>query len=230
MLALVLLLPCPLNAFNATVCECSNATNLGFLQFPEDECKYEIAVAPPTPVNYTLYSTIPEVKRFAGHICSMWESTTSVYKSFMQWNSVIHSRKPLQVDEAACRKMRDTRACRSKPMEIAGNNVFSLEGYPFVETTWLRTTVEKTTNCRLEEVTLQSECPNCTISSPLGDIPGAAAGSFHHNLVTLVWDDTWKETQPCQLRIVEQGNGVRFSEDNSTSFRVRDPHKQLDFI
>jgi hypothetical protein len=55
-------------------------------------------------------------------------------------------------------------------MEVAGNNVFSLEGYPFVETTWLRTTVEKTTNCRLEEVTLQSECPNCTISSPLGDI------------------------------------------------------------
>jgi hypothetical protein len=115
-------------------------------------------------------------------------------------------------------------------MEVAGNNVFSLEGYPFVETTWLRTTVEKTTNCRLEEVTLQSECPNCTISSPLGDVPGAAAGSFHHNLVTLVWDDTWKETQPCQLRVVEQGNGVRFSETNSTSFRVRDPHKQLDFL
>ena len=115
-------------------------------------------------------------------------------------------------------------------MEVAGNNVFSLEGYPFVETTWLSTTVEKTSNCRLEEVTLQSECPNCTISSPLGDVPGAAAGSFHHNLVTLVWDDTWKETKPCQLRIVEQGKGVRFTEANATSFRVRDPHKQLDFI
>jgi hypothetical protein len=48
--------------------------------------------------------------------------------------------------------------------------------------------------------------------------------------VTFVWDDTWKEMQPCQLRIVEQGNGVRFSEANSTSLRVRDPHKQLDFL
>ncbi|KZS05528.1 Uncharacterized protein APZ42_031262 [Daphnia magna] len=55
---------------------------------------------------------------------------------------------------------------------------------------------EKMTNCRLEEVTLQSEGPNCTISSPLGDIPGAINGSFKHNLVILVWDDSWKEVKP----------------------------------
>jgi hypothetical protein len=115
-------------------------------------------------------------------------------------------------------------------MEVAGNNVFSLEGYPFVETTWLRTSAEKMMNCRLEEVTLQSECPNCTISSPLGDVPGSARGSFQHNLVTLVWDDTWKETKVCQIRIIERGTGVRYSENNSTTFRVRDPLKQLDFL
>ena len=48
--------------------------------------------------------------------------------------------------------------------------------------------------------------------------------------MTLVWDDTWKETQPCQLRIVEQGYWVQFTEANATSFRVRDPHKQFDFL
>jgi hypothetical protein len=124
--------------------------------------------------------------------------------------------------------MRDTRICRGRPMEVAGNNVFSLEGYPFVETTWLRTSAEKMMNCRLEEVTLQSECPNCTISSPLGDVPGSARGSFQHNLVTLVWDDTWKETKAYQIRIIERGTGVRYSGNNSTTFRVRDPLKQLD--
>jgi hypothetical protein len=107
------------------------------------------------------------------------------------------------------------------------NNVL-LEGYPFVETTWLRTSAEKMMNCRLEEVTLQSECPNCTISSPLGDVPGSARGSFQHNLVTLVWDDTWKETKAYQIRIIERGTGVRYSGNNSTTFRVRDPLKQLD--
>jgi hypothetical protein len=94
-LALILLFPGPLTAFNATVCECNNATNLGFLQFPEDECKYETACAPPSHVSYILYSTIPEVKRFAGHICFMWVSTTSAYKSFMQWNTMTHSRTPI---------------------------------------------------------------------------------------------------------------------------------------
>ena len=93
MLVLVLLFSCPLTAFNAVVCECSNATNLGFLQFAEDECSYGTATARPTPVSYLLYFTIPEVKRFSCHICSMWESTTAVYKDFMQWNSVTHSKK-----------------------------------------------------------------------------------------------------------------------------------------
>ncbi|EFX85486.1 hypothetical protein DAPPUDRAFT_237978 [Daphnia pulex] len=177
---------------------------MGFVKFSDTECNKTADITQPSPVSYVLYSTIPEVKRFAGHICSMWESTTTVYKDFFQWNSVSHSRKPVPVAEATCRLMRDTRICRGRPMEVAGNNVFSLEGYPFVETTWLRTSAEKMMNCRLEEVTLQSECPNCTISSPLGDVPGSARGSFQHNLVTLVWDDTWKETKACQIRIIER--------------------------
>ena len=229
MLVFVLAISCPLNAFNATVCDCSEATNVGFLRFPDEECSFQPTEELPQPVEYALFSTIPEVKRFAGHICSMWEATTTVYKDFMQWNTVTNSRKPISVDDAVCRLMRDTRICRGRPMEVAGNNIFSLGDYPYVESTWLRTATETFMNCRLEEVTLQSECVNCTISSPLGDIPGAAKGSFHHNLVTLVWEDTWKETLPCQARLVEAGEGQLYKGDNSTTLRVRDPHKQLDF-
>ena len=229
-LVFVLAISCPLNAFNATVCDCSEATNVGFLRFPDEECSFQPTEELPQPVEYALFSTIPEVKRFAGHICSMWEATTTVYKDFMQWNTVTNSRKPIPVDDAVCRLMRDTRICRGRPMEVAGNNIFSLGDYPYVEATWLRTATETFMNCRLEEVTLQSECANCTISSPLGDIPGAAKGSFHHNLVTLVWEDTWKETLPCQARLVEAGEGQLYKGDNSTTLRVRDPNKQLDFI
>nr|CAH0100120.1 unnamed protein product [Daphnia galeata] len=230
-LVFVLAISCPLNAFNATVCDCSEATNVGFLRFPDEECSFQPTEELPQPVEeYALFSTIPEVKRFAGHICSMWEATTTVYKDFMQWNTVTNSRKPIPVDDAVCRLMRDTRICRGRPMEVAGNNIFSLGDYPYVEATWLRTATETFMNCRLEEVTLQSECANCTISSPLGDIQGSAKGSFHHNLVTLVREDTWKETLTCQERLVEAGEGRLYKGDNSTTLRVRDPSKQLNFI
>ncbi|KAI9550572.1 hypothetical protein GHT06_004452 [Daphnia sinensis] len=207
---LALLSPTPLAAFNATVCDCDGAPNLGFLEFTEEDCSFEAAPTPPVPITYAIYSTLPEVKRFAGHMCSMWVATTTVYKDFMQWNQVSHGRQPIEVDAATCRRMRDSRQCRGKAMDITGPNSFSLEGHPFVETSWLRTATEKMTNCRLEEVTLQSECPNCTISSPLGDIPGAINGSFQHNLVTLVWNDSWKEAKPCELRVIEKGLGVKF--------------------
>jgi hypothetical protein len=39
-----------------------------------------------------------------------------------------------------------------------------------------------------------------------------------------------KETKACQIKIIEEGSGVKYTEINSTAFRVRDPHKQLDFI
>ncbi|KAK4030855.1 hypothetical protein OUZ56_024242 [Daphnia magna] len=227
---LTLLFFTPLAAFNATVCNCDGAANLGFLQFTEEDCSFEAAPTPPIPVTYAIYSTLPEVKSFAGHTCSMWVATTTVYKDFMQWNQVSYGRNPIEVDAATCRRMRDTRQCRGKAMYITGTNSFALEGHPFVETSWLRTATEKMTSCRIEEVTLQSECLNCTISSPLGDIPGAINGSFKHNLVTLVWDDSWKEAKPFELRVIEKRMGVNYSTENDTTFRIRDPIKQLEFI
>ncbi|KAK4027277.1 hypothetical protein OUZ56_016288 [Daphnia magna] len=176
---LALLFFTPLAAFNATVCTCDGAAYLGFLEFTEEDFSFEATRTPPVPITYAIYSTLPEVKRFAGHTYSMWVATTTVYKDFMQWNQVSYCQNPIEVDTATCRRMRDTRQCR-------GPNSFALEGHPFVETSWLRTATEKMTNCRLEEVTFQSKCPNCTISSPLGDIPGAINGSFKHNLMTLV--------------------------------------------
>ncbi|KZS03450.1 Uncharacterized protein APZ42_033823 [Daphnia magna] len=169
----------PLAAFNATVCNCDGAANLRFLESTEEDCSFKAAPTPPVPVTYGMYSTLPEVKRFAGHTCSMWVATTTVYKDFMQWNQVSYGRNPIEVDAATGRR-RDTRQCRGKAMDITGPNSFGLEGRPFVETSWLRTATEKMTNCHLDEVTLQSECPNCTIRSPLGDIPGAINGSFKH--------------------------------------------------
>jgi hypothetical protein len=79
-LVFVLAISYPLNAFNATVCDCSEATNVGFFRFPDEECSFQPTEELPQPVEYALFSTIPEVKRFEGHICSMLEILTSILK------------------------------------------------------------------------------------------------------------------------------------------------------
>jgi hypothetical protein len=59
-LVFVLAISCPLNALNATVCDCSEATNFGFLRFPDEECSYQSTKEPSMSVEFVLYSTMPK--------------------------------------------------------------------------------------------------------------------------------------------------------------------------
>ncbi|KAK4013850.1 hypothetical protein OUZ56_033884 [Daphnia magna] len=88
-------------------------------------------------------------------------------------------------------------------MDYLGNNKWSFERIPKVQSTWLQVTADQLINCPLEEVTLETECANCTISLPIGDIPGGINGSVSHNLVTIVWKESLREVQQCKLRLVE---------------------------
>jgi hypothetical protein len=57
-------------------------------------------------------------------------------------------------------------------MDYLGDNKWSVERKPNVQGRWLLVTGGQLINCRLEEVTLETECADSTISSPIGDIPG----------------------------------------------------------
>ncbi|KAK4013911.1 hypothetical protein OUZ56_026463 [Daphnia magna] len=81
---------------------------------------------------YAVYFTLLEIKRFARPTSSMWEVITAVCKDFLQWNQVSQSRKLIDVDEVMCCRMRDSRQCRGKAMDIIGLNTVALEVYPFV--------------------------------------------------------------------------------------------------
>ena len=163
-------------SFNLTVCDCSAAQNKGFLNFMDEDCDKDPLIENPVPINYFLVSNIPEVKRFPGHTCSMWVVTKTIYTNALWWETVTHSRLPLEVSEKECRRMRDVRQCRGQNMDALGLNKWSLEGIPDTQGSWLRTVTGSMINCHLEEVALESECDNCTISSPIGDIPGSKNG------------------------------------------------------
>ncbi|KAI9552538.1 hypothetical protein GHT06_020385 [Daphnia sinensis] len=115
-------------------------------------------------------------------------------------------------------------------MDYLGNNKWSFERVPNVQGGWLQITADQLINCRLEEVTLETECANCTISSPIGDIPGGINGSVSHNLVTIVWKESLREIQQCKLRFVETGIAQRYLTNNSEIERIRDIEQQLDFV
>ena len=227
---LMFLLPNPTLSLNTTVCDCSQAKQKGFLKFIDEDCNLDTHPSPPTPVKYNIISTLPMVKRFPGYTCTMWSITKTVYTNALWWTTVSQTRLPMEVTAAECRKIRDLRQCRGQNMDALGSNKWSLEVNPHVQGSWLRTISISTVNCRLEEVALESECTNCTISSPLGDIPGTSNGSISHNLVTLVWEDSWKEQQECQLKALEGGNALLYETTDPFTQRIRDSEKQLDFL
>lgn len=115
-------------------------------------------------------------------------------------------------------------------MDALGQNKWSLENYPHVQGSWLATKESVNVNCRIEEVALESECPTCQIDSPLGTLPGGLNGSTSHNLVTLVWEDSWKESKSCQLKVVSSGEGFLYLTSESDVKRLQDRHSQTDFL
>ncbi|KAK4027312.1 hypothetical protein OUZ56_016322 [Daphnia magna] len=160
----------------------------------------------------------------------MWLEKKHIYTDFWGWQTPSQSRVPIEVNAHECEKMRDSRLCHGKSMDYLGNNKWSFKRIPNVQSSWLQVTADQLINCRLEEVTLETECANCTISSPIGDIPGGIKGSVSHNLVTIVWKESLREVQQCKLRLVETGIAQRYLTNNSEIERIRDVEQQLDFV
>ena len=218
-------------AFQATVCDCGSAENKGFLKFSNEDCDHQIPQGPaPVPVIYSIYSTIPAVTRFPGFMCTMWIVTKTAKMDFWGYTYEDNTRMPLEVSASDCRTMRDTRQCNGKPMDVLGDNKWSIEGAPHVQASWWWTRQESLVNCRLEEVSLETEAANSTISSPIGDIPAGTDGSISHNLVTLVWDNSYKELQKCTVRKVEEGVALKHTTSEPFTNRIRDSQRQTDFL
>ncbi|KZS05462.1 Uncharacterized protein APZ42_031347 [Daphnia magna] len=95
-----------------------------------------------------------------------------------------------------------------QPMNSLGSNKWSLEGSPHVQGSWLQFSTDYLINCRLEEMVLETECSDYVISSPIGDIPASANGSFVHNLVTTVWGQFVERIPKMPSQAMKMSNGI----------------------
>ena len=220
-------------AITAIVCNCSNPEMKGFLDFDDEDCLLGSEdPSHPTPVNFTLYSHLPEMKRFPGHVCSMWQSYKAVYTDFMGWHYPSQTKRPVTPTITECENMREMRKCGNNIMHQAGKNKFIFDMYPTAQPVWLKHVKEVMLNCKIEEVALESECDNCTINSPLGTLDFPYNGSITMNSQTLIWEDAYKEKKPCELKIVGKtmNQGYLYGTNDKHIKRLQDKVSQTDYL
>ena len=217
-------------AFQSTTCDCDGAKMKGFLNFNDDDCKVVEDPTPPKPVTYSLFSHIPESKRFSGYMCSTADAYRSVSTDFAGFRTVEQHKTPRNTSAAECKKLLDSKTCCGKPMDYVGDNKWEYTDYPVVYGYWLLTVHRSGCNCHFEVVTLSSTCPTCPIESPIGTIPGGLNGSISHNLITILWEESWREYKECKVRSVALGEGFLYDTTDPMVKRVQDRHNQTDYL
>ncbi|KAK4025104.1 hypothetical protein OUZ56_010607 [Daphnia magna] len=220
-------------AIMTTVCDCSNERKDGFIAFDDEDCLLGSEdPAPPKNVTYTLYSHLPEVKRFPGHVCRMWAVTRSIFTDFFGWHYTTESKWAVPVSTSDCEEMRDLRKCKNETMYAKGSHKYTYDVIPSLQPVWMTKRWAVTFHCKIAEVALESECDNCTINSPVGTIEFPYNGSVTKNLQTLIWEDAYKEKKPCDLKLAGESvnDGLLYKTHDPKMRRLQDRISQTDYL
>lgn len=222
----IFLLPLSMN-FQTKVCDCTNGKTTGIIQFADGNCEPKMTKQEIFEVKYDVYTDIRGRIKFPAYICGRWKQIKHISQNFFGQVIVVPDKIALETTAEECRIMREGRRCDEHPMAVSGSNWRYTEE-PEEISYWLRTITVSTISCTLEEITLFQENEGSSITTPLGTV-NASAGAAIHNHLTLVWETRYTTKTDPKPRHLESGIGDLIHTPNSSTYRLQDSDRQLDF-
>ncbi|XP_032798015.2 uncharacterized protein LOC116934643 [Daphnia magna] len=215
-------------AFETTVCDCSEPKNMGIIQFSDSNCKPETNNTDTVQVKYTVYSDERAAVKFPGFICAQWINIRRITKTFFGQLVIVPDKISIDTTPTECYDMINNKRCGEHHMTLSDNKyVFGRD--PEIVGYWLQTIDSEILNCVLEQVQLYQQMEDEDFSTPIGKA-SAKSGNLSHNHLTLVWDKTYTQKSQHTLRIVESGTGTLTKKlGDEKYFRLLDDRRQLDF-
>ncbi|KAK4017830.1 hypothetical protein OUZ56_033676 [Daphnia magna] len=215
-------------AFETTVCDCSEPKNMGIIQFSDSNCKPETNTTDTMQVKYTVYSDERAAVKFPGFICAQWKNISRITKTFFGQLVIVPDKISIDTTPSEFYDMINNKKCGEYPMTFSDNKyVFGRD--PGIVGYWLQTIDLEILNCVLDQVQLYQQMEDEDFCTPIGKA-SAKSGNLSHNHLTLVWDKTYTQKFQLTLRIVESGTGTLTKKlGDEKYFRLLDDRRQLDF-
>lgn len=220
-------------AYETTICDCSARELIGTLRHDLDpSCILEPTIEE-NEISYTVRRKKEPTKTYRAYICSKWIASKSVTTFlFGGRDTVPHKPRPVSMTRQECFLMATYKNCKGETMTQDGST-FVYKGEPTGEGAWWATTTYTTTNCVLEETTVEKRCSTCPTTTVWGTLTVEPEREYaEHNHMMYIWNRTEHIGESsCRMEVIHQGSGhLRYPATGPGYKRVRDRKKQLDFI
>ena len=215
-------------AFETTVCNCTEPTKIGILQFSDANCLPEINDEIANTVEYSIFSMKRAALKFPGYICAKWKNLRHITMNFFGQLVIVPEKISIDTSPNECNDMVHNKQCNGNLMTKVDNK-FIFDRDPENGGYWLQTITTEKINCVLEIIELYQDDSGANFSTPLG-MASADTGYLAHNHLTVVWDKTYTQIFPLTARRVESGIGKLIKKiGQNLNFRLQDNVQQLEF-
>ena len=223
-------------ALEFTVCNCNKPTLKGIIDLEDPKfCIDHQEQLQVRTILYTLYVKKPKEWVTKGYSCMQWEKEKQIVGYFFGSYDTTYTTAAKEVSPEECRRtVQYPYRCGNFSIE-RNNGVYSFEGNPFGEGSWMKINKYRLPNCISMEFQVTKECRDCPVMSPFGKIAdNSSLGFAVHGHTTYIWTDfpeiDDKEDQFCGFVPVHQGKAKIILPGSNRNGKVIDETRQLEFF